>query len=61
MCTRLILILDRPDILRLPIIAIIASTFVEDIIRCKEAGMNAHVAKPIDAKNVIQLICGMLK
>ena len=48
--TRAIRGLDRPDARRIPIIAITADAFAEDIQKAKEAGMNAHVAKPIDMK-----------
>ncbi len=39
--------LDRPDV-DIPIIAMTADAFSEDIQHCLECGMNAHVAKPID-------------
>ena len=42
--------LDRPDAARVPIIAMTADAFAEDIQKAREAGMNAHVAKPIDMK-----------
>ena len=48
--TRAIRGLDRPDARRIPIIAMTADAFAEDIQKAKEAGMNAHVAKPIDMK-----------
>jgi len=40
--------LDRPDALRVPILAMTANAFVEDIQATKAAGMNEHLAKPID-------------
>lgn len=40
--------LDRPDSRTVPIIAMTADAFAEDIRHAKEAGMNAHVSKPID-------------
>ncbi len=40
--------LTRPDALRIPIIAMTANAFVEDIQAAKAAGMNEHLAKPID-------------
>ncbi len=40
--------LKRPDALRVPIIAMTANAFVEDIQAAKAAGMNEHLAKPID-------------
>ena len=38
----------------IPIIAMTADAFSEDIQRCLECGMNAHIAKPIDIKEVVR-------
>ncbi len=46
--TRRIRSMDRPDAKTIPIIAMTASTFAEEINRCREAGMNEHIAKPLD-------------
>ena len=40
--------LDRPDAQQVPIIAVTANAFAEDIAATAAAGMNAHVSKPID-------------
>ncbi len=40
--------LKRPDALRIPILAMTANAFMEDIQAAKAAGMNEHLAKPID-------------
>lgn len=40
----------------IPIIAMTADAFLEDIQKCLECGMNSHVAKPIDVKEVTKLI-----
>ena len=53
--TQAIRALDRPDA-SLPIIAMTADAFSEDIQRCLEAGMNAHIAKPIDLREVSRLL-----
>lgn len=45
--------LERSDA-KLPIIAMTADAFSEDIQRCLDCGMNAHIAKPIDVKKLIQ-------
>ncbi len=47
--------MDRPDA-SLPIIAMTADAYSEDIQRCLEHGMNAHVAKPIDVKDVTRVL-----
>ena len=41
---------------KIPIIAMTANAFAEDIERCMEAGMNAHLAKPIQIDEVIKII-----
>ena len=47
--------MDRPDA-GLPIIAMTADAFSEDIQKCLDHGMNAHVAKPIDINEVARLL-----
>ena len=46
--TKRIRSLDREDAKTTPIIALSANAFEDDIKECLDAGMNAHVAKPID-------------
>lgn len=46
--TKAIRALSREDARTIPIVAMTADAFTEDIQRAKDAGMNAHVAKPID-------------
>lgn len=53
---RAIRTIDRPDILSLPIIAMSADAFIEDIQMCKESGMNGHIAKPIDLEKVREVL-----
>ena len=45
----------------IPIIAMTADAFSEDIQKCLEAGMNAHVSKPIDAPSVARLLKKYMK
>jgi signal transduction histidine kinase/ActR/RegA family two-component response regulator len=59
--TRHIRAMDREDATLVPIIAMTANAFVEDKIATRKAGMNAHLAKPLDAKQVIRIICDQLK
>ncbi len=47
--TRAIRALDRPDAKTIPIIAMTANAYDEDVRSAQEAGMNGHLAKPIDA------------
>ena len=46
----------RPDAASVPIIAVTANAFVEDEQHCLEAGMNGHLAKPIDIDQLIQVV-----
>ena len=48
--------LDREDAKTIPIIAMTANAFTEDRIRAKEAGMDEHIAKPVDAELLIKVI-----
>ena len=54
--TKMIRSLDREDAKKIPIIAMTANAFTEDRIRAKEAGMDEHVAKPIDVELLIKVI-----
>ena len=54
--TRAIRTLNRPDAQTIPILATTANAFAEDAKRCTEAGMNAHLAKPLDMDKVIAAI-----
>ena len=48
--------LDRPDSRSIPIIAMTADAFSEDIHRCLACGMNAHIAKPLDMRELLRLL-----
>lgn len=52
--TRTIRASDKEYVRNIPIIAMTADAFAEDIIACKEAGMNGHVSKPLDMKKLIK-------
>ena len=45
--------LDREDAKKIPIIAMTADAFSDDIKKCLDCGMNAHIAKPIDIQEVV--------
>ncbi len=52
--TREIRKLENPYAAGIPIIAMTADAFSENVAECLEAGMNGHIAKPIDINNVIK-------
>ena len=54
--TKMIRSLDREDAKEIPIIAMTANAFTEDRIRAKEAGMDEHVAKPVDVELLVKVI-----
>lgn len=54
--TEAIRALDHPDAKKIPIIAMTADAFSEDIRRCLDSGMNAHTAKPINLDEVVLLL-----
>ena len=52
--------LDRPDARSVPIVAMTADAFAEDRQRAREAGMDAHVAKPIDVGEVLRVLARLV-
>ena len=50
--TRAIRLCDKPDAAEVPIIAMTANAFIEDIARAKESGMNDHLSKPIEIEKL---------
>ncbi len=48
--------LDRPDAAVVPIVAVTANAFAEDVDRTTAAGMNAHVSKPIDMDRLLEAL-----
>ncbi len=59
--TRRIRAMDREDAGTIPIIAMTANAFAEDRIASRNAGMNAHIAKPLDANTVSRVIAEQVK
>lgn len=51
----------HPDAATVPIVAMTANTFVEDVDAAYAAGMNGHIAKPIDIKKLYQTITELLE
>jgi PAS domain S-box-containing protein len=52
--TRRIRALDNPAARKIPIIAMTANVFKDDIEKCMEAGMNDHIGKPLDINTVME-------
>ena len=59
--TRTIRALERQDAKTIPIIAMTANAFKEDAEKCIEAGMNAHIAKPLNDEKIKQTISEELR
>ena len=59
--TRAIRSMDRPDAKRIPILAMTANAFTEDAQKCMAAGMDAHLAKPLEIEKVKRAICQQIK
>ena len=59
--TQAIRLLERDDALRIPIIAMSANAFSDDVQRCLDVGMNGHIAKPISLTSITQTIIEVLE
>lgn len=53
--------LIRKDAKNVPIFAMTANAFAEDVEATKEAGMNEHITKPIDNKELLSKMCKYLR
>lgn len=51
----------KPDARVIPIIAMSAGDSYEDVVACKEAGMDAHLAKPVEPQQLYQVLCEYLQ
>ncbi|MBE7009014.1 MAG: amino acid permease [Ruminococcaceae bacterium] len=59
--TRAIRALDDPALASIPIVAMTANAFAEDIQMAKDAGMNSHIAKPIDVEKMMKTLTDVLR
>jgi len=59
--TKLIRALDHPKAKSIPIIAMTANVFKEDVERCLTAGMNGHLGKPLDFNDVVKVLSKYLR
>ena len=58
--SRIIRNMKRSDAAKIPIIALTANAFAEDIVRSSEAGMDAHITKPIDENKLKECMLRLL-
>ena len=59
--TRRIRAADRPDAQIIPIIALTANAFDEDVQRSLQAGLNAHLSKPVEPENLYSTLESLIK
>ena len=59
--TRAIRALDRPDAKSIPIIALTANAFDEDVQRSMQAGLNAHLSKPVEPDALFETLEELLR
>ena len=59
--TKTIRSLDRPDAKEIPIIALTANAFDEDVQRSMQAGLNAHLSKPVEPETLFTNLEGLIK
>lgn len=48
--------LNRPDAKTVPIIAMTADAFTDDVQKCFDTGMNGHISKPIDPQTLYDML-----
>ena len=59
--TRAIRAMDRPDAKRIPIIALTANAFDEDVQRSMQAGLNAHLSKPVEPEALFETLENLIQ
>ncbi len=53
--------LDRPDAKTIPIVAMTANAFMDDMEKTREAGMNAHLSKPLDSQKLLTVLAKLIQ
>ena len=48
--------MERSDARKIPIIAMTADAFSDDVKACLDSGMNAHVAKPLNVQELLRIL-----
>ena len=59
--TRVIRAMDRPDAKTIPIIALTANAFDEDVQRSLQAGLNAHLSKPVQPEILYETLESLIR
>ena len=59
--TKKIRALENPELAKIPIIAMTANAFSEDVENARAAGMNAHIAKPLDVPKMLETLSEVLR
>jgi len=59
--TRRIRETDRKDAATIPIIALTANAFDEDVQRSLQAGLNAHLSKPVESEALFETLEGLIR
>ena len=59
--TRRIRAMDRSDAKSIPIVALTANAFDEDVQHSMQAGLNAHLSKPVDPDVLFETLEGLLR
>lgn len=52
--------LKNKELAKIPVLAMTANAFVEDIQTAKDAGMDGHIAKPIDIPDMMQQLARVI-
>ncbi len=55
--TRMLRKSDKEWVRKIPIVAMTADAFAEDVQECLDAGMNEHIAKPLDMERLLHILC----